>query len=135
LPSDYPNIFARLKIAVFWLECFITRKFGVSRQVAVMLMKSESPSAFMKERIDGKCPFQRVWTVRNSTAGLISHLVEQFVAAFGLCVLRILYFDPTAASVAGRVWRMLQLGDNALKIHAAGSPENIAAVTFDVIAE
>jgi hypothetical protein len=39
--------------------------FGVSRQLAVMLVKSESPSAFLKERIDGKSPFRRVRMQRH----------------------------------------------------------------------
>ena len=42
--------------------------FGVSRLVAVMLVKSESPSTFVKERIDGKFPFRRVRTQRHGTA-------------------------------------------------------------------
>jgi KTSC domain len=39
--------------------------FGVPRELAVMLVKSKSPSAFMNERIDGKFPFKRVRMVRN----------------------------------------------------------------------
>jgi hypothetical protein len=42
--------------------------YGVSRQLAVMLVKSGSPSAFLKERIDGKFPFRRVRTQRHGTA-------------------------------------------------------------------
>lgn len=41
--------------------------YGVPRQLAVMLVKSVSPAAFLKERI-GKFPFRRVRSVRNGTA-------------------------------------------------------------------
>src|SRR5438876_10252789 len=71
--------------------------FGVSRQLAVMLVKSESPSAFLKERIDGKFPFRRV-NAAARTGDLIPHLFKQFVPAFSLRVPRILYFDPSAAA-------------------------------------
>jgi hypothetical protein len=66
---------------------------------------------------------------------LIPHLSEQFVPAFSLRVPRILYFDPSAAALVCGVWRMLELRDNSLQIHAARCPENIAAVSFNVIAE
>src|SRR3989442_7394109 len=36
--------------------------YGVSRQLAVMLVKSGSRSAFLQERIDGKCLFRQVRT-------------------------------------------------------------------------
>jgi hypothetical protein len=41
--------------------------YDVPRQLAVMLVKSVSPSAFLKERIDGKFSFRRVRVQGNVT--------------------------------------------------------------------
>jgi hypothetical protein len=109
--------------------------FGVSRQLAVMLVKSESPSAFLKERIDGKFPVQTSANAAARTGDLIPHLFKQFVPAFSLRVPRILYLDPSAAAPLCHVWRMFELRNNSLQVHAARRLENVAAVLFNVIAE